>query len=177
MNHIVHVTKELNSSVFGYTEEEYTQQAMQIGGMCTFDLSAELWKNLVAHCGNADIVNSVFAHGFTSYILMYTDYLEESGLNEQEINAILLHEEGHINLSHNLLNAGKRGLVCEVSQELQADAYAVKLVGKDVMRSAINITCMHIIACMVKYHNVDYNIAYDHVMENSVIAVRLSALQ
>lgn len=176
MSHIVEVSKEVNSKVFGFKDADYNLHAMQVGGMCTFDMTSAMWENIVAHCG-VDSTSSVFQHGMTSYILVYTDYMEEAGLNEVEYNAILLHEKGHIHLKHNVLNLGKTGIVCDATQELQADAYAADRVGRAVMYSAIVKICNQVILDLVSLHNSDFDSAYEFIMGNSVLKMRLSALR
>lgn len=64
-------------------------------------------------------------------------WMEESGFQrypEDELKAILLHEHGHI--SHHHLD-GKTDSAVNLDFEVQADAYAAKVVGKRTLRRAL----------------------------------------
>lgn len=68
-------------------------------------------------------------------------YLEEAceGLTSEELQAVLLHEEGHVRLGHMEAFAatGGAGVMMDLDSEMEADAYSASVVGKKVMASAL----------------------------------------
>lgn len=74
------------------------------------------------------------------YVIVVQDFTQ--GLSEKELGAVILHEIGHVLLEHHAkMKSGQaatvNNILVDVNLELEADAYAVKYVGKEIMKSAL----------------------------------------
>lgn len=74
------------------------------------------------------------------YVIVVQDFVKD--LSETELNAVILHEVGHIRHDHlSKLKSGQAktydNLLIDLDMELEADAFAAKHVGKETMKSAL----------------------------------------
>jgi Zn-dependent peptidase ImmA (M78 family) len=100
------------------------------------------------------------------------------GLEPNELNAIIAHEQGHIVLGHLEKHEGAKGIIDDMEIELEADAFACNQYGARTVRAALGKTLTTMLA--------DFSAEYDISIEqrtafyrNAVrgLKPRLSALR
>lgn len=112
-------------------------------------------------------------------IAMYKDTF--SGLTEDEELGILSHELGHIKLGHLedlSLPRNEHGLIESVQAELEADAYAAKRVGKDVMKNAIQKVFRNTFRLQKNLMDARINVdeEFEYIMNREDMRLRMAAL-
>jgi len=101
-------------------------------------------------------------------------------LSEEQVRALIIHEEGHIvheDVHRNLVGTLPLDLICIEEQEIAADAFAVKIVGKDMFKEALYaaVTAMSFLIAMKGTPKMadEY---FQEVMGNQIFQARMKAL-
>lgn len=103
-------------------------------------------------------------------IVFVAPYLPEL-LNEEELWAIITHEQGHITLGHLETYKGVKGVVNDVEIELEADAYAISTHGAKTLRSALGKTASAICSHMAALYDIPKDAQFD-IMKKVVVSLR-----
>ncbi|WP_396190433.1 hypothetical protein [Flavobacterium sp.] len=104
-----------------------------------------------------------------------------SSLSQEEATALYYHELGHIRLGHlNKVKSGS-GVVVNSEWELEADAFAVNLVGKEAVKNSVEKILTHSSKFATKFlqdkgKDVSEEEVLTEILSNTVIQARFSAL-
>lgn len=106
----------------------------------------------------ADVIRPADAARFSSLdddqgVIFIAPYMMKA-LSQEELGAIIAHEEGHIALGHVEKHKGRTGVIADLSMELEADEYAASRCGARTMRAALGSTVTAIIAEMSALYSV-----------------------
>ena len=116
------------AELFGIAPEAIVEAIVATGGAMAFDISPEVIGEISKVF---PAFEKVVRPGMA--VAMSPDFFSADFFSPEEIEAIRLHEEGHIVLGH----LGDRGDLPELEKELEADAYASARVGRPVVVSAL----------------------------------------
>jgi beta-lactamase regulating signal transducer with metallopeptidase domain len=86
-------------------------------------------------------------------VIFVAQYIVDE-LNEEELGAIIAHEQGHISLGHLEKHMGAKGIVDDMTVELEADAFAAAQHGPRAMRAALGKTLSSVIAALSADHDI-----------------------
>ena len=116
---VVYISVEEVSSIFNIDIDMARQSAIESGGFAYAKLNREVLK-VYPEAGK------LFSEMSDGYIIASTTLIKEWNLSDHEVEAILLHEEGHHVYGHVDVTKSSSGIQYDAENEVDADNYCIE---------------------------------------------------
>lgn len=172
------------AATYNISLEEARISAVRVGGFCATNITQDVIDFHSKKLGEAT-AKKVFHSGPGPYVLVSSSFIEIAGLVEDEVAAILAHEEAHIHYEHmSTLEEGTSpengpNILSNPEFELEADRYAAARYGRSVMRSALVKTIYAVAKAVAELEEVeDDSTKFEeiHAFMTQTLQYRLDAL-
>jgi Zn-dependent protease with chaperone function len=173
---IIMLSNKESAEIFNCSEELCRKSSLMVGGFCAMNITQEIWDQYSAALGSEEKTGNLFTKGLGSYVIVNTDIVEKAGFIGNELQAILSHEQAHLEFDHLGGCTLETGILVNASFEIEADQYASNLFGKDVVASALRKIIKVVVDETVEVMGVPFDVANKKLNDDPILLQRFAAL-
>ena len=173
---IIMLSNKESAEIFNCSEELCRKSSLMVGGFCAMNITKEVFDQYATALGSEEKTNSLFSKGLGGYVIVNTDIVEKAGFIGKELEAILAHEQAHLEFNHLGGCTIETGILVDASFEIEADQYASNLFGKDVVISALRKIIKVVVDETVEVMGVPFEVANKKLNNDPILLQRFAAL-